>query len=53
MNPRLVEPGFVVVVSYTRTSLLVPVRTTTARTTRKHRDDMEKRCYLGDGAPIK
>jgi hypothetical protein len=34
MNPRLVEPGFAVV-CYTLTSPLVPIRTRTARTTRR------------------
>jgi hypothetical protein len=41
MNPRLVEPGFVVVSAYTRTSPLVPLRrTTTATTTRRFSGDM-------------
>lgn len=41
MNPRLVEPGFVVVCVYTRTSPLVPIRrTTTATTTRRFSGDM-------------
>jgi hypothetical protein len=49
MNPRLVEPGFVVVYAYTWTSPLVPVRTRTARTTRRHRDDMGRGMVLGRG----
>ena len=40
MNPRLVEPGFVVVCAYTWTSPLVPVRTRTARTRRRDCDDI-------------
>jgi len=40
MNPRLVEPGFVVVCAYTRTSPLVPVTRTTAATTGRLSGDM-------------
>ncbi len=39
MNPRLVEPGFVVS-AYTPTAPLVPVRTRTATTGRRTSDDM-------------
>jgi len=43
MNPRLVEPGFVVVCAYTRTSPLVPGRrTTTATTTGRLSGDMRE-----------
>ena len=40
MNPRLVEPGFVVVCAYTRTSPLVPVTRTTTVTTGRLSGDM-------------
>jgi hypothetical protein len=39
MNPRLVEPGFVVASAYTPTAPLVPRRTRTATTSSK-KDDM-------------
>jgi len=41
MNPRLVEPGFVVVCLTYTPAPLVPVRTRTARTSRRDGDDME------------
>jgi len=41
MNPRLVEPGFVVCCGYTPTPPLVLTRTTTVTTRRSARDDME------------
>jgi hypothetical protein len=45
MNPQLVELGSSW--GYTQTSRLVPVRTRTARTTRRRGDNMEDQIVLG------
>jgi hypothetical protein len=48
MNPRLVEPGFVVAY-YTPTAPLVPRRTRTATTRRSTKDDIGRISLLEDG----